>query len=375
MEVSGLGLENLSAQLFNSSKVKVTICNSIECEYELFGNDNHTLSVSREKGGTEELLVYFPTVNINFDPYINQYIGVVFDLFKLCDNVHFVISSFSQFLSTPIDSEKEFIFLRNWMSRGCEEDSIEAVEFSDRFSVDNCKNFSESLGHYAKHVIYSSKKVAFVAINDPIVAMTIDVLTVRHKYQLEKPLFIHLNQEFPWQQSPEDIQKEIFAYQQAYKVYRTVYYDAFESYSSYIPVRSGALVASYYVTDVVRTVKQYHSPNALANVLKASERPVLCSFAGGLKYSTLGGKVRQDRVEMVAAFTNFTHCDLFASDDAKVHALTKFEYIDLMRGTLFVLCPTGLNPETQRPHQALELGAIPLSLRVSEPYLDYLSRE
>jgi hypothetical protein len=214
-----------------------------------------------------------------------------------------------------------------------------------------------------------------VAIKDPLIAINIAALSFRQQNNLEKPIFLHLNDEMPWQQSSLQIQTQVSAYQQAFKVFRTVYYDAFQPYSSYIPVRSGALVTSSFLTPLGRDSKQYHSPESLSVITKASDRPVLCSFAGGLKYSHLGGSERQDRVHMIEAFMNYSQCDLFASDDtnANSHKLTKFEYLELMRGTVFVLCPTGLNPETQRPHQALELGAVPLTLRVPEAYQDYLS--
>jgi len=362
--VHGFGLEQLAYLLFDESEVKVTLCDSIECEEQLFLHPNTN----------NELLVYLPTVNIDFDPYMNQYIGVIFELFQLCDNAHFVISSFSHFLSQPIVSDDHFIQMRSWREDGC---SDGRRDFSvDDYSIEYCEEFDDQLQRYGISAIYSPNKIVLVAINDPIVALNIVTLKLRQALDMEKPVILHLNQELPWQLPREDIDDQKVTYELAFKVFRTVYYDEFDSLSSYVPVRSGALVTAKFLTPLARESKKYHTPEVLAQVLKASDRPVLCSFAGGLKYSTLGGNQRQDRVEMVTAFRNFSHCDLFASDDTKSgsHKLTKYEYIELMRGSAFVLCPTGLNPETQRPHQALDLGAIPLSLRVSDSYMDYLSQ-
>ena len=361
--VTGLGLEEFTKLIFDENKSKITICDSVECEYTLFMTDYLPIN---------ELLVYLPTVNIEFDPYINQYVGLVLDLFQLCDNVHFVISSLSHSLSKPINSPDDFHFLHNWASLNCSDSYELNRQYS--FSVENCIEFKNKYFLFGNAPVASPRKVAFVAIKDPPLSIDIASLTLRKQAGLPKPIMLHLNNENPWYQKPPEIQAQINDYQQAFKVFRTVYYDAFKPYSVYLPVRSGALVTSYYLTNLARQTKRYHSPEVLSTTLKPSERPVVCSFAGGLRYSKTG-KNEQDRLKMIEVFENFSHCELFASDEtiASSHKLTKYEYIDLMRASIFVLCPTGLNPETQRPHQAFELGAIPLFLRVTPAYKDYLS--
>ena len=368
-KVCGHGLEDFTKSLFKDGTSKITVCDSLECESTLF--------MGQEEDSKDELLVYFPTLNIEIDPYINLYLGWVLDLFKLCDNVdiHVVICSLSHYIkrTASITSENDYRLLHSWAAMNCSVQRSDSV--TQLFSAAYCQDFKNIIPYYGTSPYLSPKKIAMVSIQDPFVAINISVLTFRESQGLEGPIFLHLNDEMPWNKSPHDLQTQLFAYQQAFRVFRTVYYDAFQSVSSYTSARSGSLLTSSFLTPLGRDGNEYHAEEVISQVSKASTRPVLCSFAGGLRYSSLGGKESQDRVQMAAAFQNDSYCSLFSSEDAhqESHKLSRYDYIQLMRVTVFVLCPAGLNPETHRPHQALDLGAIPLTLRVAEAEQDYLS--
>lgn len=307
---------------------------------------------------------------------IGIYLGVVLDLFKSCDQVqvHVVISSFSHFLTEPIQKEEDYKQILNWAINNCSVQQNDSI--TQFYSVANCHEFKHKVAHVGSSIAKSPKKIALASIRDPYISTSMTVLPIRSRLGLEKPIFIHLNDEMPWQKTPFVIQSQIAAYQQAFKVFRTVYYDVFQSTSSYLPVRSGPLLTASFLTPSARKFNKHHSAEDIAHAYatRASTRPVLCSFAGGIKYTSLGGRENQERLQMAEVFQNSSHCNLFLSDSTQLSdGLSEYEYIELMRVSVFVLCPTGLNPETQRPHQALDLGVIPLTLRVSESAHDYLS--
>ena len=133
------------------------------------------------------------------------------------------------------------------------------------------------------------------------------------------------------------------------------------------------------VVDNTRLPEDRLTPIERAALLRAARRPAserrdLCFFAGTA--TQFGGT--PDRENMIRVVTSMNDdarrrkekivCNIFTGkpppdiDEPQKHALSYQEYLFGMRQSIFALAPHGNNPETFRHWEAMEMGAIPISV-------------
>ena len=76
-----------------------------------------------------------------------------------------------------------------------------------------------------------------------------------------------------------------------------------------------------------------------------------------MKYKNRGGLEEQSRAEMLRELRGVPGCVFFPTDDTSRGApLSQTQYVELAMGSVFSLCPRGVGPETNRPHQVGRAG-------------------
>ena len=134
-------------------------------------------------------------------------------------------------------------------------------------------------------------------------------------------------------------------------VYRNYYYAPFILSSQYLPI--GPCYYGMYtnintvaINNTITIKQQQHIINQ--NLIKSSNRSILCSFRGKLRYSIISPfhKERKDILHLhsMGEFPCLLH-------DNSPSLLSRYDiegYSKLMRNTVFAPCPSGNNPETSR---------------------------
>jgi hypothetical protein len=156
--ISSLDLVNRGHSITNtasynewSSNNNITICDSLQCETNMFSSET-TFSPST-------LLVYFPTVHIDFDPFFMMYFGTVMDLFAHCEDVHIVISSLGHMLRTPFRSTTDYTALLGWALAGRGGCPVGYLgDIAKDYSVADCQDFLTHVRSIGGAVVESSRK-------------------------------------------------------------------------------------------------------------------------------------------------------------------------------------------------------------------------
>lgn len=329
---------------------RLSICFSLACLRSIFSDDRYE----------DKILVYVTSHDIRRDMYFELFAGAIFDMLRFCD-FHMVIDSFTD--NFAVEKKKGGLVVRvvphySELSELFElKDCVRDSESVSRFSYKDCMHMlqvrSEHLSLLHEFLPFR-KKLAIIHIQD---AMRIDLLFSNVF------MYIHLNDEMPWNQPKKVMELTVKRYSLIPIVLRNIYYSSLISTSIYLPLRSGRTF----------TYSSAHKEKGMQsnNVLNISERSILCFFMGSFSYEHLNNTVKNTRLDMLEALHDFPHCLLPTSPDTP--RVSQERHSTLVARSQFVLCPAGLNHETGRLHEALELGAIPLFLKVQDPEKNFLA--
>lgn len=220
-----------------------------------------------------------------------------------------------------------------------------------------------------------------------------EYVAIRRANGLAVPILIHLNDETPWTSSDDDTLDVINTYISAPLALRNYYYDATNADSLYYPVGAGQLS---YVAQLRANAAVTSLPAKTSN-----ERTFICGFAGRMEYKHSASDGAGERAELMQVLkgsmdSESSPCYAVFSDvqdHVPTHGLNYNAYFNVMRESIFAPCPGGNNPETFRHYevtpspahfclvamsdihavQALELGTIPLLVKIKRPERDFLS--
>ena len=316
---------------------RVTICESLQCEHDIFISQTHP-AVS-----PSSLVVYFPSVHIKIDPFFFMYMGTVLDLFLLCDDVHIVISSLSHMLRRPFVTMKDYQALLAWSEDDCSVHTSlrlrsgsgsgdHTLPVTEVIPLPDCQDFKAQRTLLGGAVLASSSKRVLVSVVGAHIVLDTLVHMTPASPSRPPPIILHLNNEAPWQASAEALAAQLRVYSGAFHVFRTVFFKGFQLLATYLPLRSSFLLTASFLSPPLQTHLQYASRQALAAIPSAaSARPLLCSFAGGMTYAALQGGVSNDRRQMMDALGNFSACTFFDSKDNLSPKLSEAEYTMLTR--------------------------------------------
>lgn len=176
----------------------------------------------------------------------------------------------------------------------------------------------------------------------------------------------HMNDERPWRSDStfESTSEAISTYGKFDLVLRNYYYAPLLSHSFYIPL---------FPTVYGFVVNNSSSPIQPKSLLT---RTRYCGFTGRFKYfapcdqepefphvverNALMGLYNKGKVGNCTVVDGYKNIDSDAN--WKPHE-NYWNYMIELANTVFVLCPSGLNPETFRLYESIEMGAIPIIMR------------
>ena len=239
---------------------------------------------------------------------------------------------------------------------------VEACNSHDfsKFSRESCLAFRELLSDFANFTrsgkLYH-KRLGLVVLNDATIVISYYEMTLLHSILHNTSLFsiIHLNHEQPWidHTSAVNNQEIEMAYDRSAVVFRTHYFSDYMKRDNvfYLPLGSGLFQSERVALGLKPSQRRFRSVHNLTN-LSSSMRSWLCSFAGSMKYQYRNNTIEQSRAEMIYEIKDVPGCVFYPTDDVSVAApLTQEQYLKLTHSTMFSLCPRGVGPETNRPHQ------------------------
>jgi hypothetical protein len=353
--------------IFGSNAQFFTVCRSLTC-------CDRTLRLPAHAG---KLMLFIPTIHVDGDSYLSYYLGLVFDTFLLekGGGAHILVLSLSHGMAGGPYADNLAVKLVG---------ACNQADFSV-FTRENCTEFTQLLEQAAMFSHLGGlhhRNLALVVLNDAIITTAYTEIA-HHYYSLHNSsLFaiIHLNHEQPWldnqRQSTESIQA---SYRETRLVFRTHYFSDFvapegggagsdsgsDSSSSaanvhYLPLGPGLLQTERMALGLRPEQSRFPSAAELpAPGPPPSRRAWLCSFAGSMVYKFRGNTVESSRADMVHTLRDVPGCAFFPTDDVSKSApLTQRQYMQLAHSSLFSLCPRGVGPETNRPHQVSQWGCL-----------------
>mmetsp|Transcript_21050 Transcript_21050/g.35503 ORF Transcript_21050/g.35503 Transcript_21050/m.35503 type:complete len:484 (+) Transcript_21050:42-1493(+) len=363
--------------LFGENAQYFTVCQSVACCVQTLESPVHA----------EKLMLFIPTVHVDGDSYLSYYLGLVFDSFVTAaaearsssgrgnsdsgDKVHILVLSISHAMEGgPYDDS--FII---GLVRACNNN-----DFSF-FTSDNCTSFTQLISAvdvFSHDGRMFHKNLVLLVLNDAVIMTAYVDIALKYSVLHDEPLFaiMHLNHEQPWLDNQQHNTSIILqAYSKTRLVFRTHYYAPFLKLENvhYLALGAGLLETESMALALPPHLRRFPPTDQLRSWGPPSQREWLCSFAGSMKYKNRGGGVESSRAEMLEVLTGVPGCKFFPTDDTSRQApLTQTQYVKLTMGSIFSLCPRGVGPETNRPHQALELGAIPIMVREADSEKDFL---
>jgi hypothetical protein len=346
--------------IFGIHKADFTVCATTRCASEII----------KLPQLTDKMVIFLVVNNIHSDSYFQYYLGMIYDTFKY-NNMHILIVSVSHGLPKgPYDYKYVRDMIASCSNGG---DQIDGIDFCDIALPQLKKDFRTLLS-----TLYH-KKLAIVVLHDNILNINYVAYAQACK-QRGRPLFmlIHLNHEQPWIETSESVKRIEAAYEATTLVFRTHYsadlMTAGGANVHYLPLGAGTLLTDLMIDGVHHNQRTYPKTIVEDASQSVQAREWLCSFAGSMKYKSRGGQQEHSRMEMVNLLQDIPGCVFHPTDDAnQTPSLTREEYLRLAGATLFSLCPRGVGPETNRPHQALMMGAVPLMVREQESDKDFLT--
>ena len=346
--------------LFGKNAKDFTVCATTACALRTVALPRHA----------DKVLVFFIASSFASDPYLFYYLGMVHDYFKYVD-AHFLILSVTHSLSGgPYLFPEIVTMLKSCSDTTVVDRHVDFCEIELPKLQDEYKRMTSNLYH---------DKLAFVILQDNILNIDYHKFVMQYKSNgLELFMLIHLNHERPWIDTPEQKHKREDAYAATRVVLRTHYYTETMSASNvhYLPLGAGTLLSELLMESAHPDQKKFPQSIIQDENKMIRNRTWLCSFAGSMKYTNKGNKYEPSRLNMINLLLDIPSCIFYPSDDANQSPpLTQFEFYRLTGSTIFSLCPSGVGPETNRPYQALEMGAIPIIVREDDGSKDFLTGE
>jgi hypothetical protein len=342
--------------VFGSNAQFFTVCSSVECCERVLRAPEHA----------EKLMLFVPTIHVDGDGYLSYYLGLVFD--------SFVTAAAEAAAESPHSDQRSAVHvlvlsLSHAMPGGPHRDAImvrflHACETGDysKYSSENCTSFSRlvsAVHEFSHDGRLFHKNLAIVVLNDAVIAAAYVNIAMIYQSLHGSPLFaiVHLNHEQPWVDNQAHSTSNILlAYRKSRLVFRTHYFSDFMEAEGtnvhYLPLGPGLLQTELMALGLTPQTSRFPPVEELQQARPPSKREWLCSFAGSMKYQNRGGIIESSRAEMVEVLRDMPGCVFYPTDDAAVSApLSQMQYMKLMMGSIFSLCPRGVGPETNRPHQ------------------------
>ena len=327
--------------VLGSNAKHVTVCASLQCVDQTLRLPQHS----------DKLMLFLPTINVDGDSYVSYYLGLVFDYFI--------------FEQDDGDDDGGGVTVRShlliWsLTHAMPDGPYGMEEFAEYASSDKgSRTMLEIHANYVKFIndggLYH-KYLALVVLNDAQVMTSYWEIALAYKGMHNTSLFalIHLNHEQPWLDNQEASTITIReSYSATEIVFRTHFYTEFMKVTNvhYIPLGSGQLQTER----ISLALKQENRRFPLAvnvEILNISQRPLLCSFAGSMRYKYRGNTVESSRSDMINTLEGIPGCVFYPTDDSSETAsLSQSEYLEMAFSSMFSLCPRGVGPETNRPYQ------------------------
>ena len=339
--------DEVSTEYLGSNSQFFTVCSSLACVNRTLNHPAHA----------EKLMMYIPTINVDGDSYLSYYLGLLVNnfIFMRDDSeertvgAHVVVLSLSH--AMPGGPYGDLYAVE--MVQACHENDYASFTKENCTSMydlfDSVRVFTNNGGLYHKYL-------TVVVLNDSVIMASYWGIAMTYKPLHNDSLFalIHLNHEQPWLDNQKVSTAEIKkAYAATKLVFRTHYYTELMNAHNvhYIPLGPG-LLETDRVALGLKTENKRFPLAATMKILNTSQRSILCSFAGSMKYKNRGNEVESSRAGMIDMLEEVPGCVFYPTDDTSVTApLSQSEYLELALSSMFSLCPRGVGPETNRPHQ------------------------
>ena len=283
----------------------------------------------RSSSARQELVVFYTSLNVTFDPYFDLYAAWVNEM---------------------VQPDKFLVLNLVGIAGKGQEERLQRTE--EYFSL-----LGQEVGPNVLFMVVTHGQIVmnYALLNDILVSNNRPPLNI----------FV-LNHEQPWVADDErrrdnamlsnSIMSDV--YRSMGLVLRNYFYEPLQSSSFYVPL--GPQKYSEIVGNTTHSIMQTLKP--------LSQRTYGCLFAGRFLYVE-NSFLHAERWAMKGLIDSEQLSCHILWDEAQnlqySHTVDYEDYMRLMGDTVFVPCPAGNNPETFRHYEALEVGSIPLIVRPS----------